>query len=137
MKYVIRGREYPTVDRSTAQLIHLMELRQQTRAWTEDGKGLGMQALDRLETEAKEDDDAKLLAFAVLLFLSRRAAGDKVTFEEAAAVAFDDVEIVKEPGDEPAASEAESLPTEPDGQETPGPSGATASSDGTPSPSMM
>jgi hypothetical protein len=129
MKYIINGREYPFVNHQTAQVLHLMELRQQTRAWTEDGKGLGQKALQRLHDQAVRAGDAAdvddaMLAFAAFLFLTRRAAGDKVSFEDAAAVAFADVQVVKESGDEPA--DEPQGPTAPGGTETPAPLGDPA-----------
>lgn len=126
MKFVVGGREIQAVSLQGAQLIHLMELKVQTREWSEHGRGYSAKDLERLD-----GDENPELYMAVLLFLSRRAAGEKVTFNEAASVAMADVEVVKEPGDEPAAPAADGLPTVPDGPEISGLSGENVSSDGT------
>lgn len=117
------GREIGAVNPATANLLHLMELKQQTREFSEDGKGLGMRALSamkrraldhQLATEAEESaareagrklqeieppDDAELWT-AVVLFLSRRAAGDRVGFLDAADVVVSEIEVIPEPGDQ-------------------------------------
>lgn len=117
------GREIQAVNHRTAHLLHLMELKQQTREWTDDGKGLGMRALSVMqrchlqyqiaveeEQKAAEDsgrdpqpidppDDLEIW-MVVVVFLSRRAAGDKVSFAEAADVGIDDVVAIPEPGDQ-------------------------------------
>jgi len=127
------GREIEAIDPSAANLLHLMELKQQTRAFTDDGKGLGMHGLSAMrrrsadyrramEAEAaaaKEEgrdpveldppDDADLW-MAVLLFLSRRAAGDRVTFLEAADVCVQDVVAIPDPGDEAPEKEDPMMP---------------------------
>ena len=124
MKLIISGREYPAVNPGTANLLHLMELRAQTREWTEDGRGLGMRALEAMQRrgaahqrivesmqaqgrpvedlEAPEDAE---LWMAVLLFLARRGAGEKVTFAQAADVPMGEIEGVLEPGDVKAGDE--------------------------------
>jgi hypothetical protein len=138
VKLIIDGREYQAVNHKGAQLLHLMELRQQSRAFTEDGKGLGMRAIEELVRVAdlpgaEGDPDAQVLGFAVLLFLTRRAAGDKVTFEQAAAVAFNDVEVLVEASDLP---EVPQDPTAPGGTGTPaapGDLGVSAETTNTPS----
>jgi hypothetical protein len=128
VKLMIDGREYAAVDHSNASLLHLMELKQQTRDFTENGHGLGMAALQAIgasaavaqaEGEVPENAD---LWMAVMVFLTRRSAGEKVTFLEAIDVPLGSIEVVTEPGDEAA-------PAEPD-PTTPGPdSPATLESD--------
>jgi hypothetical protein len=55
VKLMIDGREYAAVDHSNASLLHLMELKQQTRDFTEpNGKGLGMAALQAIGTSSAE-----------------------------------------------------------------------------------
>lgn len=124
MKFVVGGREIQAVSLQGAQLIHLMELKVQTREWSEDGKGYSAKDLERLD-----GDEHPELYMAVMLFLSRRATGEKVTFNQAASVAMADVQVVKEPGDEPAP--VADVPTVPDGPEISGLSGENVSSDGT------
>lgn len=119
MKIRIGDREYDAVNYKTASLLHLMELRQQSRAFTEDGKGLGMHAMERMQRRSAEyqrqrdeavaggrdvagidaPDDADLW-LGVVVFLSRRAAGEKITFLEAIDVPLGGIEAIREPGDE-------------------------------------
>jgi len=137
------GREIEAVNPATANLLHLMELKQQTKEWSEDGKGLGMRALSAMrrrsldyqlafeaeqKTAAEEGrdpvepdppDDADLFT-AVVLYLSRRAAGDRVSFLEAADVRMSELVMIPDPGDE---GPGEADPTTPgsDGPATPEP----------------
>jgi hypothetical protein len=125
VKLLIDGREYPAVDHSNASLLHLMELKQQTREFTEDGKGLGMHALQAIgvsaaqaqaEGEVPENAD---LWMAVMVFLTRRAARENVTFLEAIDVPLGSIEVVTEPGDEAAVVEADPTTPGPDSPATP------------------
>jgi hypothetical protein len=117
------GRELEAVNPATANLLHLMELKQQTKEWSEDGKGLGMRALSAMrrrsldyqlvfeaEQKAAADegrpmvepdppDDADVWT-AVVLYLSRRAAGDRLSFLEAADVRMGELAMIPDPGDE-------------------------------------
>jgi hypothetical protein len=57
-----------------------MELKQQTRDFTEDGKGLGMAALQAIGASAAAQAEGEVpenadLWMAVMVFLTRRAAG--------------------------------------------------------------
>jgi hypothetical protein len=104
VKLMIDGREYAAVDHSSASLLHLLELKQQTRDFTEDGKGLGMHALQAIgasaaaaqaEGEVPENAD---LWMAVMVFLTRRAAGENVTFLEAIDVPLESIQVVSGAG---------------------------------------
>lgn len=132
----IDGTEYRVVDhRGGAKLLHLVELREHTRALLEEPIGMGRldemarraQELTRA-VKAAEDDyrgavqggstpeqledlarvvrrckaeqaDDGLLGLAIIVFLSRRAAGDRVTFAQATSVDVDRIEFVEEPAD--------------------------------------
>lgn len=104
MKIAISGREYDLeAGLQRPSLLTLMEL--QAKA------GVGMKTLMRTsrEFEGKNpldiiDDPDTLKVFASIIWLARKVAGDKVTFEEAASVPLDEYEWVAE---EPAAEEAE------------------------------
>lgn len=135
MKLRIDGREYPVVSHRGANLLHLLELREHTRALF--AEPLGMARLDELERvsrgireqvvrvkvareraveegdelavaaadeelhklEAAQIDDG-LLGMAIIIFLSRRKAGDRVTFAQAVDVdVAEDVEWIPEPDD--------------------------------------
>lgn len=111
MKLVLSGREYPVDGATKAQLIHLIELQQGTRSLVPPN-GIGIKALRDMDRSARarlrngerpEDlpDDA-LLSMGIVVFLARRAAGDRVSFVEACSVPLDDVDVVHEPGDEAA-----------------------------------
>jgi hypothetical protein len=124
VRLLIDGREYPAVDHSNASLLHLMELKQQTRDFTEDGKGLGMAALQAVGASAGARADGEVpesadLWMAVMVFLTRRAAGEKVTFLEAIDVPLGSIEFLPEPGDEPGQVEADPTIPGPDSPATP------------------
>lgn len=110
MRILLGGVEYAAVNYQTASLLHLMELKQQTRDFVPGG--LGMHALEAMHRAGREhqaavergedvgaQDDADLW-LGVCLFLSRRAAGDRCTFLEAVDVPLGAIEVVMEPGDE-------------------------------------
>lgn len=116
MKLLIDGREYAAVSHDNASLLHLMELKQQTRDFTDDGLGLGMHALQAIgQSAASAQAEGEVpvnadLWMAVMVFLTRRASGEKVTFLEAIDVPLGSIEVVPEPGDE---ARAEPDPTTP------------------------
>lgn len=136
MRIRIDGREYPVIDhRSGAKLLHLVELREHTRALLE--QPLGMGRLDELARAARilgrnlraaeqayaeafadgvrgpdleqladvvrrlkaEQADDGLLGLAIVVFLSRRGAGDRVTFSQATTVDVSAIEWIPEPSD--------------------------------------
>lgn len=133
MKLIIDGREYQAVDHNTAQLLHLMELQQQGREYVEGG--LGMSALSRMEREGRTYNramkayqearergeeaeeplvpDAALTMMAVTVFLTRRGAGDAVSFADALRVGMSTVVQVPEPTDATAPGGDEPDPTTP------------------------
>jgi hypothetical protein len=125
VKLLIDGREYAAVDHSNASLLHLMELKQQTRDFTDDGNGLGMAALQAIgqsaaaaQAEGEVPANADLW-MAVMVFLTRRAAQEKVTFLEAIDVPLGSIQVVAEPGDEQAPAEVDPTTPGPDSPETP------------------
>jgi hypothetical protein len=110
VRIVVDGTEYQAVNYQTASLLHLMELKQQTRDFVPGG--LGMHALEAMHRAGREHqaavergedvgapDDADLW-MAVCLFLARRAAGERIGFLEAVDVRLGSIEVVMEPGDE-------------------------------------
>jgi hypothetical protein len=142
LKLIIDGREYPAVDHNSGQLLHLMELQQQGRDLVEGGLGMSaLQRMERearvyvrqlkayeaareayeaaLEAgqEAEEPEepivpDVSLTLMAVAVFLTRRAAGDVVSFRDSLAVGMDTIVQLPEPTDRPA-SEDRPDPTTP------------------------
>lgn len=158
MKIRIGGSEYPVVSHRSANLLHLIELREQTRKLFDEP--LGMARLDQIErvsralrdkvTAAKkqralaleagdeaavaasdelieqlnqEQVDDGLLSMAIIIFLSRRKAGERITFAQAVNVDIaEDVEWISEPDD--------ALPVTPDEDTDSAPTdGATATPD--------
>ncbi len=118
MRIIIKGIEYEAVTVETAQLLHLMELQQQSRTLFPPN-GLNMKWIREMHTRAQqsgdndEDEDDALVGLAILVFLSRRANGDRVTFAEACCITAPDVTVVDDPEVvDPEASEAVD-PTEP------------------------
>jgi hypothetical protein len=59
------------------------------------------------------------LWMAVMVFLTRRAAQEKVTFLEAIDVPLGSIQVVAEPGDEQAPAEVDPTTPGPDSPETP------------------
>lgn len=137
MKVRIDGEEFPAVNQKSAAPLHMMELQQQARPFVEGG--LGMSRIERMGRdtmryqrelkawrvrfeagEVTEDDaplapDDAILSVPIVVFLSLRAAGRKVTFEDAASIPEDRLEWIPEPGDVRAdeAEEGEPDPTSP------------------------
>jgi hypothetical protein len=142
MRIRIGEREYPVIGHRSANLLHLLELREHTRGLF--AEPLGMARLDEIERAAKvlrrkvaaahqqraaavnnvdgvevvrdaealaaADDllarlhvqqvDDGLLGMAIVIFLSRRKAGDRVTFAQAVDVdVAADVEWIPDPDD--------------------------------------
>lgn len=96
MKILISGKEYDLeAGLSRPSLLTLMEL--QAKA------GVGMKTLQRTahEFQGKSpmdiiDDPDTLRVFASIIWLARKVAGEKITFEEAADVPLDEYEWVTE-----------------------------------------
>lgn len=141
MKLRIQDREYPLITPDSAHLLHLMELKAQSVRYSPDGKGLGMSALQKMRSEAaerarrvqaardagedvpdaEEDADAGLMWLGVLAFLTRRAAGEDLTFVDAIDIPLSSIEAVPEEGDDTEGDGGEPDPTTPApaGQATP------------------
>ena len=134
MKLVIDGKPYPAVGRKSANLRHLFELRIQAVPLL--GYELGLARLDELERASRalagrlkaatmagdeteverlrmEQAEDGLVGLAVTIFLSRRKAGDAVTFAESVDIDLGRLELVEEPGDAEPETEAEPDPTVP------------------------
>lgn len=113
MKIHIGDRTYAAVSPERAELIHLMELKQQTRH-VHPG-GFGMQAIKdlgrRVEAARKAgqepDEDEALLFTAMMIYFARRGAGEQITFSEACAFPIGELRIENEPHDIAAAQELE------------------------------
>lgn len=120
MRLRIDGREYPAVGHKGASLLHVLQLKREARPVL--GYDLGLRELDRMEREARKlkrditaarkagDDervaelqadaaDDGLVGLAIVVYFSRRRAGEQVTFREAIDVDLGAVEYVREDGD--------------------------------------
>jgi hypothetical protein len=133
----IDGRDYEAVNHRTATVADLLALRQQTAGppWEAIGVppgGLGMRALERMarasarahhrarrcqdeggdpadpSADPQTPDDGDLW-LGVVVFLTRRAAGEKVSLLEAMDIAPADIEVL----DAPEETDDESDPPEP------------------------
>lgn len=145
MKLIIEGRTYDVIGRKSANLRHLFEMRRQSVDLL--GYEMGLSRLDDLERVARAtraalaaaraagDDDKVaalrasqaeegMLGLAVTVFLSRRKAGDAVSFAEALDFDMGALEFVEEPGDKADAGAEEPDPT------TPGSGGPVTSGSG-------
>lgn len=99
----IEGKRYPMVSAGEATLADLIAIKRQT------GIGVGeLQELaaafeglegDEAEKAAESHPDEALLLFGVAVWLSRRAAGESLTLDEACAVPLDKIRQIAEPGD--------------------------------------
>ncbi len=133
MKLKIGDKEYDAVSFEGATPLHLMELQRQAPALVDGGLGMSrLHAMRRSstaygaalrkwrdagadpETEPLLPDDAAI-SLAAMMFLARRAAGEMVTFAEAAAQTYT---IVREPDDDDPGGDVEPDPTIP-GLDTP------------------
>ena len=151
MKIVIDGREYPAVSHKGARLLHLIELREQTRKLLEEPLGMArLDALARASAGAREElkaarasGDAAAAAAAeqrvsvdaelwtaIVIFLSRRASGERVTFSEAVDVDLESVEFVLEEGDQPDEQDEPPGPREAPDPTPPGNGGPETNDDG-------
>jgi hypothetical protein len=145
MKLIIRGTEYPATDFRSAAILPLIELQQQAkRVDPESGiplieGGLGMSALARMERDlagyrgarqawidggevGDEPDlpDAAMILWGTAIFLTLRAAGERITLREALSIPQGDIEQVFEDADQQGDPGEAPDPTTPgDGPVTP------------------
>ena len=99
MRIVIEGREYDAANLAKVTLLDALELKKQT----------GMSLAD-IEEGMKTADDGSLLedegalkALAAFMWITRRRAGENITFNEAADVPMADISFIDdEPAEEPA-----------------------------------
>jgi hypothetical protein len=142
VKIVIAGREYDPVSYKSAELLHLMELKQQSKAVIPGG--IGMKLLDSIARRAKAlkakveaalaagedipddevDPDDGILFAAVGIFLTRRASGEQITFLDACRVRLEDIEYITGPEDDEDIE---------DTKEPPDPTGAPSTTSESPS----
>jgi hypothetical protein len=125
VKIHIGDRTYQSVSPDRAELIHLMELKHQTRHIHPGG--FGMKAIKelgaRVEAARKAgeepDEDEAMLFTGMMVFFARRAAGEGVSFSDACAFPLGELRIETEPHEKADAEElakelAKDLETTPD-----------------------
>lgn len=114
MRLLVDGRRLEVVDHRTAVVRHLIDLRVVTRRW--HPSGLGMRALEDLYRvkagirPGREGDPAPELWAPSVAYLTRRAAGDDVSFREVAEARA--LQLVRDEDDVPDAA-PEQLPEGP------------------------
>ena len=123
MKLVIDGVEYSAVNHHGAPPLHMIELQQQSKSLIEGGLGMsrieriGRDAAryqrehaawrERLEAGDATEDDAPLspddahISIAVVVFLTLRGAGQRITFADAAEISPERMVWRSEPDDAP------------------------------------
>lgn len=99
----IEGKRYPMVSAGEATLADLIAIKRQTGISVGELQELAslFDGLDGDEAEkaAEQYPDEALLMFGVAVWLSRRAAGESLTLDEACAVPMDRIRQIAEPGD--------------------------------------
>ncbi len=100
------GREYQIAMPLNPTVTEYLRLTRETEMSVNDIEA----AIDRAQSEVADAEKAKrdpdvgadiLLGTAMVLYLARWRAGEKVTLETAADVPFDGIEMVAEPGEAP------------------------------------
>jgi len=99
----IEGKRYPMVTASEATLADLIAIKRQTGISVGELQECAdlFDGLDEKDAEkvAEKYPDEALVVFGVSVWLSRRAAGEHLTLEEACAVPLDKIRQIAEPGD--------------------------------------
>lgn len=101
MKIIIEGRTYQAASPDDAQLSDLVALKRDTGLSKKDIRELGERVEAMSEDEAEDSEEA-LLSLAVMVWLTRRKAGEFLTMEQACAFPFNELQFIPEDGDEPA-----------------------------------
>lgn len=150
MRLRIDGRDYPAVNHKGASLLHVLQLKREAKAVL--GYPLGLRELDRMakaaeklkrdiaaarkagdddrvaELQAEAADDG-MIGLALVIYFSRRKAGEALTFAEAIDVDLGAVQYIREDGDpdddEDDADEGAPDPTSP-GSASPATAGTRA-----------
>lgn len=115
MRVVVSGTEYSFEALNKASLLDLIELKKQT-GLTVDDLGKMIAAMEDAAKAAEGDDDpgasfladeGNLLVLAVMIWLSRRRAGERsLKFEDSADVPLSDVQLVPDDTDGEQSEEA-------------------------------
>lgn len=99
----IEGKRYPMVSADEATLADLIAVKRQTGISVSELQEIAdiFEGLDgkAAEKAAEDHPDEALVMFGVAVWLSRRAAGESLTLDEACAVPMDKIRQIAEPGD--------------------------------------
>lgn len=99
MRMIIEGRDYSVNGIGRLSLFDLLELKRQTGLSVEEFQS-GLAAMDGATSAGVLSDEKSLVALGALVWLTRRKAGEVLTFEQACDFPLETLEIVAEPGDE-------------------------------------
>lgn len=94
----IEGRSYPAVSVDSATLADLLAIKAQTGYSKKDLREMA-ERTEGLSEEEIEDSDEALVMIGILVWLSRRHAGEDLTLEEACAFPLGELEFVLEKDD--------------------------------------
>ena len=106
MRYVIQGREYAAASIEEISLTDLLALTREL-GWSVDELQNRLTSMADFETpEEALNDEESLLALGALIWLTRRRAGERLSFEEACDFPLSSLDVVLEDGDEAAIAAA-------------------------------
>lgn len=99
----IDGKRYPMVGAGEATLADLIAIKRQTNVGVGELQELaelfeGAEG-DEADAIAEQHPDEALLMFGIAVWLSRRAAGESLTLDEACSMPLDKIRQIAEPGD--------------------------------------
>lgn len=98
MKIIIAGHEYSMATVGKLTLWDVIEMEKQT-GLTLDDFSARMQEMGDVAAKGGDDVKPDYFAVGVLIWLTRRKAGESLTLEQALDFPLDELEMVEEPGD--------------------------------------
>ena len=100
MKIRISGVDYDAAALGRLSLFDILELKRQT-GLSVDEMQAAFAEVDPDNPESAMRSEDPLVAFGATIWLARRKAGERLTFEEACDFPLDELEFIAEPGDVP------------------------------------
>lgn len=108
---VIRGKSYPSSNVIDLSLNDLRNLKAETGVTVGEFRNLA-KGLHGLTLDQVMEDDGALLAMSIIVWASRRRAGERLTLEEACEFSLtDDFEVIPDPDDDAAEGDAQDPPS--------------------------
>lgn len=98
MKIKISGTEYDAAQLGKLSLFDIIELKRQTGLSVDELKE-SFADVDRDNPETAMRSEETLIGFGAVVWLARRKAGERLTFEEACSFPLDELEFIAEDGD--------------------------------------